>query len=440
MRGEVYSILRRVCGLLPVLSLLACSEELGSSGSSLKVGLLLPFTGSSAAAGQNYEFAAQMVAEQVNAAGGVFEGTAGRIEFITDDTHGDLDRSLEAVAAMIDAGVKAVIGPESSEVALAIRPVLEESGIVLLSPVISSGTQPDVGIGNAWYRFGPSVKVTGRAIAYDAIDQGARRLALLVSDDDYHHAMGDEVADRFVREGGAVAVNISLPLRDLTFARQISEMFLSEFDAVALIAPPKTAGQVVNEVAFLADGKTFQYFLPPSLETEVFLQNTLVHAIEGARGVMPAISDFDETFRSDFLSQTGNEPLAGAFYYHDAMMVLSLALATAYRFEILERSGRRTLVPLAEPSSDLSYEHLMWSIRHVSERNGTRIGWNELEEGLDILSDESLSANERRVFYHGLTGTMIQADNGQRDAARTIVWAVRGGEILRLSDAQEPVE
>jgi len=418
-------------GVVPLFC--ACIEDTPPLGD-LKVGLLLPFTGGGAAAGQNYEIAARMVAERVNEAGGIGDGFAGKIEFVTYDTHGDLEQALHGVDRMITEGVRAIIGPESSEIALHMIPLLERERIVFVSPMISSGTQPDLTAENAWYRFGPSASVIGRAIAYDAIEQGAENMALLVSDDDNHSAIGEEFADRFTREGGVVVASISLPSNRPSFADRLSLIHNIDLDSVALIAPPKTAAQVVNEVAFLGHEQPLQYFLPPSLETEVFLQNTSPGAVEGARGVMPAISDTDQEFLAQFRAAAADDPLSGAYYYYDAMMVLALALSSAHHFRLEENSFGTVLpVPSEQPRTDVDYEDLLWFMRRVSERNGVRVGWNELETALSVIQDPSLPETERLVFYHGLTGIMVQDDNGQRNAAATVIWTIEGGHIERLT-------
>jgi len=406
---------------------IGCTEP--DHADSVKIGLLLPFTGDDAAVGGNLEAAARMVVDRVNMAGGIFDATGHQLELVTFDTHSDVERGLDAVSQLLDDDVKVILGPERSELALSMLTILRDAEVVFISPVVSSGTLPDVPPEHAWYRFAPSVVVMGRAIAYDALDQQVTRLAVLVTNDDYHTAIGAEVADRFVREGGEIATSIELSTSSVSFGIQITELFGVSFDAIALIAPPKTAAQVVNEIAFLGHGQQFQYFLPPSLETDVFLQNTSAIALEGSRGVAADIPDFDPLFAERFRHATADEPLSSAYFYYDAMSVLALALATGHRFELQPSrilGGGPTVVPLAEPRGEIPYEELVAFIRWVSQRNGIRTTWDEIERSLDLIR------NGEAVFYHGITGTMVQSDDGQRSAARTTVWTIENGTTQTL--------
>lgn len=397
---------------------------------SVRVGVLLPFTGEGAGVAANFERAAMMVADQINAAGGIHaprDGHNGRLELVTLDTASDVDRSLDALDRLLAEGVVAVVGPESSEIALPMQLALAQEQVVFVSPLVSSGTQPKLTAENAWYRFGPSTVVTGRAMAYDILDAGFPRVAIMHSTDDYHAAIATELADRLTREGGEVVVTIPLHLQSLSYPDQVRALFEHDFDAVALVAPPKAAAQVVNEVDFLGDGVHVQYFLPPSLETDVFLRNTSAVALQGARGIRAQTAD-DPAFVEAFRAYANDDTQAGTYFYYDAMMVLALALATAHHFEFgLTPSGRVAVLPLATPRTEVPYPELVRFVRYVSERNGIRTTWNEVERATELIRSGDT------VFYQGLTGPMVQAVDGQRNAAGTQVWVVDDGAIQRLA-------
>lgn len=419
--------------LAVALAATGCAPEDEDAGS-VRVGVLLPFTGDGAGVAANFERAAMMVADRINAAGGIHaprDGKNGRLELVTLDTASDVDRSFDALDRLLEQDVVAVVGPEASEIALPMQLALEQEQIVFVSPLVSSGTQPLLDDNNSWYRFGPSTVVTGRAMAYDILDAGFPRLAIMRSTDDYHAAIAKELADRLTREGGEVVAEIPLLLNSLSYPDQVRMLFDHEFDAVALVAPPKAAAQVVNEVDFLGEGVRVQYFLPPSLETDVFLRNTSARALQGARGIRAQTAD-DPVFVEEFRAYANEDALAGTYFYYDAMLVLALALATAHHFEFGRTpSGRTAVLPLEVPRSEVAYPELVQFVRYVSERNGIRTTWNEAERATQLIRSGDT------VFYQGLTGTMVQGDDGQRNAAGTQVWVVNHGAIELLAPAED---
>src|SRR5690606_20701849 len=128
------------------------------------VGLLLPFTGASAATATNFEKAVLMAAERVNEAGGI-QGKSLRI--VARDTHSEVERSIDSAEELIDEGAVAIIGPESPEIAEAIRTRLDAAEVPLVSPLIGAGSEAIFDCAFPWYRLAPSAHALGENLAND---------------------------------------------------------------------------------------------------------------------------------------------------------------------------------------------------------------------------------------------------------------------------------
>src|SRR5690606_12856327 len=147
------------------------------------IGLLLPFTGSSAATATNFERAVLMAAERVNDAGGV-QGKLIRV--VARDTHSEVARSQDSARELDDEGAVAVIGPESPEIADAIRGILNNAEVPLVSPLIGEGAEVDLDCDFPWYRLAPSARSLGDSLANDLSESGIEEIAILYGSGDYN--------------------------------------------------------------------------------------------------------------------------------------------------------------------------------------------------------------------------------------------------------------
>jgi len=112
------------------LALTACGEE-----PSLKIGFVGGLTGRVADLGVAGRDGVIYAVEEKNQAGGI----AGRtIELVTRDDQQDIDSAKQAVEDLIGEEVVAIIGPMTSSIAVAIKPVIDASQLVMISPTVKT--------------------------------------------------------------------------------------------------------------------------------------------------------------------------------------------------------------------------------------------------------------------------------------------------------------
>src|SRR6478735_4782690 len=120
---RLQTFMSRLLIALPLAIASACGGGAASSGDTVTVGLLLPFTGPSSATTRNFERAALYAADRVNAGGGIH---GRRLRIVSRDTHDDVERSRQSTDDLIAEGAVVVVGPESAGIAEAIAPTLAE--------------------------------------------------------------------------------------------------------------------------------------------------------------------------------------------------------------------------------------------------------------------------------------------------------------------------
>lgn len=147
------------------------AEEPTASAMPVKVGLLLPLSGSAASLGQDFLDAAQMA---------LFDVPGSRLELLPRDT-GDRPPQAEAAArSALDAGAELLVGPLFARSATAIAPLAASRGV----NVISFSNDASIAAANVWVLgFRPEEQIE-RVLGY-AAGQGLTHFGALAPDDAY---------------------------------------------------------------------------------------------------------------------------------------------------------------------------------------------------------------------------------------------------------------
>lgn len=388
-----------VCSLL--LALTGCSSDDAPTGG-IAIGLLLPFTGSASATASNLERATLYAADRINEGGGI---GGEKVRVVARDTHSDVTRGVRAAEELAAEGVVAVIGPESSEIAEQIRPLLAEANVLFLSPLVGAAAEPSRVCDAPWFRLAPSAKSLGEALAKQATSRGVERVAVLYSSSPYDRALGAAAAARFVTLGGEVALQFQLNPDAQTYASVVSAARSAGVTDVILAASPRAAAILVNEFDALSSTRP-RWFLSPLLKTELLVQNVPPQALEDALGVAPKIYDHGEEFPTAFSERwMGDRPLEGSYFYYDAMALLAVALAKAAADSDGEPHLDRAMLDAAGPP-------------------GEGVRWDELDAGLQRLGEGD------DLYYTGLTGPLSLEACGSRSTGATEDWTVLQGQII----------
>jgi branched-chain amino acid transport system substrate-binding protein len=125
-----------VAAAIATLVLAGCSSD--NSSSSLKIGSLLPETGSLAFLGPPEFAGVDLAVADINAAGGVLGADIEHIRGDSGDTSSDI--AQQTADSHISAGVSAIVGAASSGVSFTVIDKIASAGIVHFSP---ANTSPD---------------------------------------------------------------------------------------------------------------------------------------------------------------------------------------------------------------------------------------------------------------------------------------------------------
>ena len=126
VRWKSWTILMGTLCLMLVVT--QCAKK---PAESYKVGATFAITGRSSWLGEPERNTAMMIAEKINAAGGI---NGHLLELIIEDTVGDATKTVNAVNKLIEKDqVLAIIGPSRSGCTMAVVPIVEKAQVPLLS-------------------------------------------------------------------------------------------------------------------------------------------------------------------------------------------------------------------------------------------------------------------------------------------------------------------
>jgi branched-chain amino acid transport system substrate-binding protein len=402
------SRLLAVCALSCAFLLAACSSQ--NTGPTLNVGLLLPFTGEVGAMGINLEEASMMVADRVNASGGL---TGKRFRLVVGDTHSDPARALVSLGRILDEGVVAVIGPESADVAMAILPVLKERRLPFVSPYGTDSVEStDADADYPWFRLAATPTSFGQALAKRMIADGVGTVSVLYTSDLYSAALSAAAAAGLQQLGGSAVAQIALPVGHEDYSNLLMRASAANLQVVLLAADPISGARIVNDVSVLYPSSTRRWYFSPTLKTSSFVANAFPEKIEGAVGVAPSIFASSDQFEAEFTATwNGDVPIDGAFYYYDALALVALSIERAWS---------------AAGKQDPTFEELRDAVRAVAHTSGFVTEWNQIPTGLDLIRDG------QSTYYTGLSGPILLDNRGERQMGTAAFWQVVNGKIVNL--------
>jgi branched-chain amino acid transport system substrate-binding protein len=199
-----------------------------AQGAKLKVGLMLPYTGTFAALGNAIENGFRLhLAEN----GGKFGGRD--VEIVKVDDESDPAKATDNVNKLVKRdNVDVIVGTVHSGVAMAMARVAKESGTLLIVPNAGAGAVTGAMCGNNIFRSSFSNWQPGYAMGEVVAKKGHKKVVTIT----WKYAAGDESVagfkDGLTKGGGQVIKELSLPFPGVEFQALLTEIASLKPDAV----------------------------------------------------------------------------------------------------------------------------------------------------------------------------------------------------------------
>ncbi|MCY1405279.1 urea ABC transporter, urea binding protein [compost metagenome] len=290
----------------------------------VKVGILLPFTGTFAALGEATNNGLKLAIEQQ---GGTLGGRA--VEYVVVDSEADPGKAVQNMQKLVSgAKVDVVVGPVHSGVGMGAVKVARESGVPLIIPNagFNAATGPLCAANifrtsfTSWQTAFPMGKV--------AADKGYKNIVTVA----WRYGFGTESVDGFKegfeQAGGKITKEIYLPCPEVEFQSQLTEIAALKPDAVFVFFAGGGAAKFVQDYA--AAGLKDKI---PLLGSGFLTEGTLAAQGQAADGLLTTLHYADSLgtaenakFRSDYKQQFGKEADIYAVQGYDTGLLLAQSL------------------------------------------------------------------------------------------------------------------
>ncbi|MFZ2295617.1 MAG: ABC transporter substrate-binding protein [Polaromonas sp.] len=214
--------------LIAAATILCATAAAAQTPAKLKVGLMLPYTGTYASLGTAIENGfRQYVAEQGNKLGGR------EIEFVKVDDESDPSKATDNVNKLIKRDhVDVLIGSVHSGVAMAMAKVAKDTGTLLIVPNAGADAVTGPMCAPNIFRSSFSNWQPGYAMGEVVAKKGHKKVVTIT----WKYAAGDESVrgfkEAFEKGGGKVVKELSVPFPNVEFQALLTEIAATKPDAV----------------------------------------------------------------------------------------------------------------------------------------------------------------------------------------------------------------
>lgn len=295
----------------------------GGDGDVLKIGTLLPLTGSLAFLGPPEVAGVHLAVQEINEAGGLFGNDVVVIDKDSSDTANPQIAS-QSVSDLVSDGVGAIIGAASSSVTLNVIDDITAAEIVQVSPANTATALS--GYSDFYFRTAPPDTVQGDALANLILADGHKNVGVLVFNDDYGTGLRDVIQNVIEAGGGTITYGSEGQEFDPNagnFSSDVQAILATNPDAIALISFDQ-AKQIIPELA--ANGFDMSKLYLVDGNTSDFSADFEAGTLTGAKGTIPGANPTDD-FKT-LLEGVNGGPLESYAYgpeSYDATILVALA-------------------------------------------------------------------------------------------------------------------
>lgn len=314
-------------------TLAGCGSSSGSSSSSdsasgeastIKIGVLAPLTGTNAEYGTGFQVGTQMAVDKINAAGGV---NGHMLELEIKDSKGDTKESSDLARMLADdEEIMAIIGDFTSSACMANAPIVDEAGIVQLSPTASN---PDYA-GLSDYCFSIMGRQDGEAPFFAKYIlgkyMGVSKVGVIYINSDWGASCYENFSKQCEEEGIDIVESVSYVQDEKDFSSLITKLKAADPEVVCIL-DQGAVPQIINQIR--STGWDVQLTtLGPG--TSAQLLDLCGENAEGLLLTSPFFFDPDDAelmeWKDEFVEKAGFEPTVHPACAYDCVYLLAEAI------------------------------------------------------------------------------------------------------------------
>jgi branched-chain amino acid transport system substrate-binding protein len=319
MQGGSSLILKRLFALTALAALASVTPATAQSGP-IKIGAILPLTGSGASYGVWMKGGAEIAAEEINAAGGI----AGRkLDVIYEDHAADASKAVNAMRRLVEVEKVPFTMTSYSAPTLAIQPIGAQNKVVMMN----GGGQSD-NLANKPYLYNniPVVSNEVGVIAdWLAKDKKLKAAVVILANDEAGRNAAKTFREKFTTAGGKVLAEEQIALEGTDFRAQLAKLKARGGDLLFI-------SSYGRNVAIVADQARELGITIPMAATS-WVQVPEVLKSKGAEGMLTTRLPFnpDSPFANKFKQKYNVDAGFFAVQYYSATKIFAKAAEEAMK-------------------------------------------------------------------------------------------------------------
>jgi branched-chain amino acid transport system substrate-binding protein len=308
------------------LAVLAGMAPSPAQSQTIKIGVPVPLSGSSANAGTDILNGAKLAAAKVNAAGGVL---GKQIELVPEDDACDAQTAVQAAQKLVDAGVVAVAGGYCSSAALPELTTFHRAGIPYVLDASTNPKLTEMGYDNVFRTIGRDDEQGPFAASFMKNSLHVKRAAVINDNTTYAKGLADNTVEALKKDGVDVVYDDAITPGQMDYSPTLTHVASLKPDVIYYTGYFSEAGLLVKEARQLGlkmtlmggDGTndpTLMKTAGPAANDMIITTAPLAQFLSGAH-----------SFVDDYTKAYGQGPGPYSVYEYDAVGVTAKAIADA---------------------------------------------------------------------------------------------------------------
>jgi len=213
----------------------------------LRIGVLLPSSGAGASEiGQSARAAVEAAVATANDNGGVLGND---VVLLVRDEGADIATAAVGLQQLFDSNIDVLIGPASSNIAIALVPTLVDAGIATCSPSASALALDEFPDNGLFFRTIPSDSLQAEAMASVIERTGDTSAAIAYIDDGYGRPFEQVLQSRLRARGILVDASVGFSIDDEGYSTEAARLVNSGTGAIALIGDAEAGSRMLAALA-----------------------------------------------------------------------------------------------------------------------------------------------------------------------------------------------
>ena len=355
-------------GLVVMLGLaaafMATQKKEVVEGGSVKIGVLLGFTGPIESLTPDMAAGAEMAMGEATKSGKFLGGAT--VESVRgDSTCVDAAAATATAERLITSDkVVAIMGADCSGVTTAVlQNVATAKGVVMISPSATSPALSTIEDNGLFFRTSPSDARQGQVLAEVLREKGVKSAALSYTNNDYGKGLADSIRSNFEAVGGKITISASHEDGKGDYSAEAAALSQAGGDVLIVAGYLDQGGKGIIQASL--DAGAFGTFVLPDGMIGDSLPEAIGSDLNGSYGTLPAAQGDGVALFEKLASEAGFKPGPYAPQSYDAAALLIMAM---------------------QASGSTDSNTFKTKILDVANAPGEKINPGELAKALEILA------------------------------------------------------